>query len=83
MDITREDMAVIIANALEIKGETAEFKDETEISDYAKSAVGGLYINGIIKGYEDGRFMPKENAARAEAAVLIYNCIMYMEGASK
>ena len=83
LNITREDMAVIIANAMEIKGETAEFKDETEISDYAKSAVGGLYINGIIKGYEDGRFMPKENAARAEAAVLIYNCIMYMEGASK
>lgn len=81
LNITRQDMAVILANALGIKGENVGFTDAAEIADYAKSAVGGLYEKGMIKGYEDGSFMPKENAARAEAAVLIYNCIMYIEGA--
>jgi hypothetical protein len=78
-EITREDMMVIVARALEKLGVAleaapedvlSEFKDIGQISDYAKSAVALLVKNGLIKG-TDGRINPKGRATRAEIAVLI------------
>jgi len=34
--------------------------------------VAAMHENGIIKGIGDNKFAPKNNATRAEAAVLIY-----------
>lgn len=82
--ITREDMATMIYNALTICGidipevrESAEFADKDAISDYAKTAVDYLYKRGIINGYEDGSFAPKNNATRAEVAVMLYKILPY------
>ena len=41
-----------------------------ELAGYAAIAKG----LGIVKGSE-GKFMPKEALTKAEAAVLIYNCL--------
>lgn len=72
--ITREDAAVIFFRLLEKKGITygaeAEFADEEEISGYAKNAVLSLAHGGIING-SDGKFNPKNNLTRAEAAALL------------
>ncbi|HHW00656.1 MAG TPA: S-layer homology domain-containing protein, partial [Clostridiaceae bacterium] len=51
------------------------FTDEAEISGYAKEAVAAIQKAGIIKGTGDGRFAPKNNATRAEAAVIIYRLL--------
>lgn len=74
-NITRQDAAVMIYRVLNTS-ETAEasFGDTTEISDYARDAVGYLSKLGIING-SDGNFMPKNNATRAEAAVMICNML--------
>lgn len=79
--ITREDMAVIIARALEKAGialpeaEGESFADDESISGYAKSAVYSLKKLGVINGVGENRFNPRGNATRAEAAKMIYELI--------
>ena len=73
-NITREDMAVIVARAmnLDISAESEKFADDDEISDYAKDAVYAVKEKGVISGLGDGRFAPKMFATRAQAAKIIY-----------
>ena len=47
------------------------FKDDNEISEYAKEAVYDLSSQGVIKGYDDNTFRPLANLSRAEAASLL------------
>lgn len=71
--ITREQMAVMIVKAarLDLSTATSDLTDQSQISSWASAAVATAYANGIIKGLPDGRFAPKENATRAQAAVVI------------
>ena len=76
-NITRQDMAAIIYNAMTARGislETQElvFSDSNSISDYAKNAVAALTKVGIISGVGDNTFIPTGDATRAEAAKMIY-----------
>lgn len=76
-NVTRQDMAVIIHNAMakkEINLETQElaFSDKDLISDYAKHAVSALTKAGLISGLDDNTFNPAGDATRAEAAKMIY-----------
>ena len=76
-NISRQDMAVMIYNALkfksvELKSEKTDFTDFDQIAPYAQEAVKFLVGNGIINGMSDGSFGPNDNATRAQAAVLIY-----------
>lgn len=80
--ITREEMATIIANTLtlvlnkkpvEKPGEYLEkFSDKDNIADYARGPIALAVKYGIIAGKPDGRYAPKDNADRAEAAKLVY-----------
>ena len=75
MQITRQDAAVIIGKCISAESEEdkkAEFSDMDEISDYAAEAVKRMYALGIINGYEDGSFRPKNSITRAEAAKILY-----------
>ena len=77
--ITRQDVAVMVVNAaktcdykFEETGADITFSDEDEISEYAKEAVKTLVRAGVISGDDAGRFNPKGNATRAEAAKILY-----------
>ena len=79
--ITREDMATILHRAIKY-GEVSlysvvdtEFTDNMNISEYAMDAVKALSSAKVINGMEDGSFMPKKTATRAEAAVMLYNLL--------
>lgn len=75
--ITREQMAVVLYNALELKpvdSETA-FDDLDEIASWAVDAVGAVAEAGYIEGYEDDTFRPKGLMTRAEAATVIARLI--------
>lgn len=80
MNITREDAAVIIYRI--IKDETdvsaPTFEDASEISSYAKEAVGTLYANGIVNGMSETHFAPKTLLTRAQTAVLVENVIKFI-----
>lgn len=77
--ITRQDIAVMlgrIVEASEIEAgfslEEKVFDDEDLISDYAVDSVKEMRGYGFIEGDSDNLFRPKDNASRAEAAVLLY-----------
>ena len=77
-EISREDAAVMASRIMggENTGSDAgSFSDESEISDYAKTAVKLMKDKGILSGAGDGRFYPKNVLTRAEAAKLIYELI--------
>lgn len=80
MNITREDMAVIICRTLEYCGmETEEaaltFTDSDQIAEYAKTAVAFLADKGIVNGIGDGSFSPKSYVTRAQMAVIVCNAL--------
>lgn len=75
--ITRQDAAVMVYRFMQLSdGETAtEFNDDKEIAEYAKAAVSSLGKAGVISGTGEGKFSPKENMTRAQAAKMLWNVI--------
>lgn len=78
INISRQDIAVIVANALNAldynfaDGGDLTFGDSDAIDTYAKEAVRLLKNSGILNGDENNMFNPQNNATRAEAAKIIY-----------
>ncbi len=81
MSITRQDMAVLVYNALKQKGYALtsapelNFEDSAAIADYAKEAVANLVSIGALNGVSDTTFEPSGVATRAQAATVIYRII--------
>lgn len=80
-NITRQDMAVMCTRALSVIGNDISsdaelnFTDKDNIASYAAPSVAAMQAKGIISGYEDGSFLPQNNAARCEAAKIISELI--------
>ncbi len=78
-NITRQDMAVMIASAYknmtgkEMSGRATEFNDSKDISKYAIKAVVAAKANKIVGGFADGTFKPMKNASRGEATQMLKN----------
>ncbi len=83
LPITREEMAVMImrayrkTNHAQVSG-NASYADESDISSWAKEDVGQLKALGLMQGHADGRFLPRANATRAEAAVTISRMLKFV-----
>ncbi|WP_050180109.1 S-layer homology domain-containing protein [Domibacillus robiginosus] len=78
--ITRQDMALMISNALKYLGKDAAyvkppFPDVDNLSSAYRTAIGKSVSLGIISGYTDGRFGPLDNARRGQAAAFIYRML--------
>lgn len=83
-EITREEMAIMVANALSMKGQLQsidnnaalqKFADRGKIASYAQEPVAQLTNLGIINGVDADQFDPKGIANRAQAAVMIYRML--------
>ncbi|MFC4809185.1 S-layer homology domain-containing protein [Paenibacillus sp. GCM10023250] len=81
--ITRQEMAIMIVNVYEKRSgsaaggtasDLAGFKDAGAVSGWAKAAVQDAIRAGLMTG-SDGRFAPRSNAIRAEAAKVLYNLL--------
>lgn len=84
MPITRQDLCVVLWRALgseEIEDGT-NFTDSEAISDYASEAVTYMSAFGIINGYDDGTFRPKDYCTRAQCAKILCT-ILNMKGLSQ
>ena len=74
--INREQMAAIIYRYAAFKGYdtktsgTVTYTDSGDISDYAKDAVSWAAGEALMAGHADGRFLPRANATRAQAAAV-------------
>ena len=77
--ITREEVATILARYLEKQGKLEDknqaqtYKDQDQVSSWAKEAVKNMTAAGIFKGQDKGKFAPKKSLTRAEFAQVIYN----------
>ena len=77
--ITREQMCAILLRlagkaGLELPAvnEAISFKDSGSISSWAASAVKACQTAGVVGGYPDGTFKPKNTISNAEACMMIY-----------
>lgn len=73
--ITREEMCGMAVRALErkhdIQSQKPLFSDINDADDIA--SISKAYGSGIINGYEDNTFKPKDGLTRAEAVAVILN----------
>jgi hypothetical protein len=73
-EITRTEMAAMIANALgvSIEANTATgFSDDKDVPAWAKSAVAAMKKLGLVEGKGTNEFDPNATATRAEAATVL------------
>lgn len=83
-NISRQDLCVIIYNALKALNvslpeiDSSTFTDNDKINDYAKEASYTLKALGIVNGRSDGSFDPLATATRAEASVIIKGILDYI-----
>ncbi len=72
--ITRTEMAVMIARALKLPLKAqikTDFADDEVIPEWAKDSVEAIRGLGIISGREGNKFVPDDTATRAEAATIL------------
>lgn len=84
--ISRAEMATMISRALKVTqnitdennsdGILKQFADEDQIGKSYRQAVAFATSKGLVVG-SNGKFNPKDNATRAEAAVMIYRTMNY------
>ncbi len=77
--ITREQMVSILYNYAQFKGyestkisDLTAFKDESNISQYAKAPMSWAVANGLISGKGNGTLDPRGGATRGEVASILY-----------
>ena len=68
--VTREQVCVIFYNHSGDKHSYTlpPFKDQTDVSSWAKKGVAYCAAKGIVNGYPDKTFLPQAGATRAEVA---------------
>ncbi|WP_186667821.1 S8 family serine peptidase [Sporosarcina sp. BP05] len=84
--IKREEIAAMVVRAIEYQDKTkltnldtpANFKDHGSIGTFAIDSVYKATALGVILG-NNGQFNPKNNATRAEAAVMLYRALDKLE----
>ncbi|MBB3069227.1 putative repeat protein (TIGR02543 family) [Paenibacillus baekrokdamisoli] len=73
-EVTRAEMAVMIANALGQSVEanaTTSFADDKDIPAWAKGSVAYVKQAGIVQGKSGNLFAPQDHATRAEAVTVL------------
>lgn len=72
--VTREQFAAMLwrAEGRPAPGTAEPFADQAQISGYAADAAAWAKNAGVINGRADGRFDPKGNITRGEAAVMLF-----------
>lgn len=84
-NITRQEMAMIMASICKMNGIDAansaeiDFADKDSVSDWADEAVRLTVALELFNGNDKNEFLPLKNATRAEAASVIYRFIGMME----
>ena len=73
--VTREQIATILWRYAGSPSADAgqDFADESEIASYATAAVDWARANGVVSGVDGNRFLPRNNATRAQVATILRN----------
>ncbi|MCU6794424.1 cadherin-like beta sandwich domain-containing protein [Paenibacillus sp. WQ 127069] len=79
-EITRQEMAVMIARTLGLSIQTSTttgFADDKDIPEWAKGAVGAMRKLGVIEGKGANAFAPNDKTTRAEAVTVLLKMFAY------
>ena len=75
-NITRQEAASVMKNALELTGTTSElFADDAAIATWAKANVYACKAAGVFNGDDNNNFNPTSTLTRAEAASIMVNAM--------
>jgi hypothetical protein len=83
--VLREQGAAMMARALQYakgdvsKNGTLSYKDNSKISNYAKSDVALLHALNIMTGTDENHFSPKAHLTRGQMAKLLHGTLKYIE----
>lgn len=84
--LTREQVCTILARFAALEGisliqvvQPDQFRDSLEIEEFARSGVTACQMAGIVKGYEDNFFRPKNTMRREECAAVVYRVMIAAE----
>ena len=71
--VTREQIATILWRYAGSPSADVgqDFADESEIASYAAAAVDWARANGVVSGVDGNRFLPRNNATRAQVAAML------------
>ncbi|HHW36324.1 MAG TPA: SH3 domain-containing protein [Bacillales bacterium] len=81
--LTREEIALMVSRVLTSNGlnespaQTPSFKDAKDIK--YMEAIQPIFAYGIMDGYDDNTFRPKEGVTRAQTAAVIYKMYNLLE----
>ncbi len=83
--VNRQDMAVMIDRAMQLKGSYTQskalnFGDKAKVGAYAKTSVERLYHYNVMGAYSGSNFAPTTIGTRAETAKFLYNMLTVVEG---
>lgn len=76
--VTREQAAVLLARNLVLDdepGASLDFTDSNNLSNYSRGLIRSAITEGIVSGYGDGSFKPKQSITRGQMAVLLVKAI--------
>jgi len=85
--ITRQDMAVVLANAMRYAGNKSQadsslingYADKAKMASYARDAIALMIENEIMLGVSDNTFAPQANASKSQATVAIMRMLRALE----
>jgi len=69
--ITRAELATAIARIVKISGNAGNSKFDDVRGHWAEKEINGLADSNVVRGYENGLFLPDNSITRAEACALI------------
>jgi len=77
--ISRAEMAVMIARAAQLDSEVAEptFSDHAAIAPWARGSIAAVADAGLMSGKGGNRFAPNDQTTRAEAVAVILRLLEY------
>lgn len=73
--VTREELCAILIRSMENSGNKLllNYADRDSFPDWSTPYIGKASYFGIVNGYPDGEFKPRQDVTRAEAAKILYN----------
>lgn len=76
--VTREQAAVLLSRNLALDddpGASIDFTDSSRLANYSRGLIRSAVVEGILSGYSDGSFRPKQSITRGQMAVLLVKAI--------
>lgn len=77
--VTRAEFAVMLTKAFGLTGSQGTGFSDTQ-GHWASMALAALRQHGVIQGYADGSFHPKQEITRAEAVTMLARLTSYVPG---